>query len=88
MKEKIDALRELMRMKEELDAEITDLTGITELIFDFSELDYISSSGLRVLLATQKIMAAQGSMKVKNVAEPVMEVFDVTGFVDILDIEQ
>ena len=64
------------------------IEGVENLTFDFQDLEYISSAGLRVLLATQKIMAAQGSMKVKNVAEPVMEVFDVTGFVDILDIEQ
>ena len=59
------------------------LNGITELIFDFEKLEYISSAGLRVLLAAQKIMNKQGSMIIKNVND----VFEVTGFVDILTIE-
>ena len=54
---------------------------------DFSGLEYISSAGLRVLLATQKIMNKQGAMRVINVNEVVMDVFDVTGFADILTIE-
>lgn len=64
-----------------------DIDAVKELLFDFSQLEYISSAGLRVLLSTQKIMNKQGSMKVLNVSEPVMEVFDVTGFADILTIE-
>lgn len=63
------------------------LSGVTELIMDFEKLDYISSAGLRVLLSAQKIMTKQGSMKIIHVNEMVMEVFDVTGFVDILNIE-
>lgn len=60
--------------------------GITELIFDFEKLEYISSAGLRILLAQQKIMNKQGSMVVKNVNEVIDEVFEVTGFSDILTI--
>ena len=57
------------------------------LTFDFSQLDYISSAGLRVLLSANKIMNRKGGMKVVNANEMVKEVFDVTGFVDILNIE-
>ena len=71
----------------QLDAEITDLTGITELIFDFSELDYISSSGLRVLLGTQKRISKTGTMKVIGANETIMEVFDISGFSQIIAIE-
>ena len=71
----------------QLDAEITDLTGITELIFDFSELDYISSSGLRVLLGTQKRISKAGTMKVIGANETIMEVFDISGFSEIIAIE-
>ena len=65
----------------------TELDGITELTFDFSKLDYISSAGLRILLAAQKTMNAQGAMKVTGVNEIVSEIFDVTGFSEILTIE-
>ena len=65
----------------------TELEGITELVLDFAELDYISSAGLRVLLAAQKTMNKQGSMKLINVNADIMEVFDITGFSDILTIE-
>ena len=61
--------------------------GMTELVFDFEALDYISSAGLRVLLATQKTMNRQGKMALKNVNETVMEVLDITGFSEILSIE-
>ena len=72
----------------DLEKEIkTGLDGVTELIMDFEKLDYISSAGLRVLLSAQKAMSKQGSMKVIHVSEMVMEVFDVTGFADILTIE-
>ena len=64
-----------------------ELDGVTELTFDFSKLDYISSAGLRVLLAAQKKMNVQGSMKVTNANEIVSEIFDVTGFSDILTLE-
>ena len=63
------------------------LPGLTELTLDFSGLDYISSAGLRVLLSAQKAMNAQGEMKLCNVNESVMEIFEVTGFSDILTIE-
>ena len=62
------------------------LTGITELVFDFEKLEYISSAGLRILLANQKIMNKQGSMVIKNVNEVIAEVFEVTGFADILTV--
>lgn len=64
-----------------------NLGGIKELILDFANLDYISSAGLRVVLKAQKTMNTQGSMKLINVNEEIMEVFDITGFVDILTIE-
>ena len=57
------------------------------LVMDFAKLDYISSAGLRVLLSAHKTMSKKDGMKVVNVNEIVKEVFDVTGFVDILDIE-
>ena len=63
------------------------LSGVTNLLLDFSQLEYLSSAGLRVLLATQKTMNKQGSMVIKNVNDTIMEVFDITGFVDILTIE-
>lgn len=65
----------------------TEFDGITKLEFDFSKLEYISSAGLRVLLSSQKVMNKQGSMVVKNVNESINEIFEVTGFVDILTIE-
>ena len=72
----------------ELEQEIKASTdGITELVFDFGSLEYISSAGLRVLLSAQKVMNKQGSMKVTNVNEEIMEIFEVTGFSDILTIE-
>lgn len=72
----------------ELEAELNkSLAGAEALIIDFSKLDYISSAGLRVLLSAHKAMAAKGGMKVTNVNEIVREVFEVTGFADILDIE-
>jgi anti-sigma B factor antagonist len=73
----------------ELEAELNkSLSGVESLVFDFSKLDYISSAGLRVLLSAHKLMAKQqGSMKVVHVNEIVMEVFEVTGFADILTIE-
>ena len=63
------------------------LPGVTGLVLDFEKLDYISSAGLRVLLAAQKIMTKQGSMKLRHVNESIMEILEVTGFVDILTIE-
>ena len=63
------------------------LEGVTELIFDMGVLDYLSSAGLRILLGAQKQMNKQGSMKVVKVNETIMEIFEVTGFADILTIE-
>lgn len=60
--------------------------GVTELVFDLAKLEYISSAGLRVLLSAQKTMNKQGSMKVINVGEEIMEIFEITGFTDILNI--
>lgn len=71
-----------------LEAELKGaLDGITELVFDFEKLEYISSAGLRILLATQKVMNKQGSMVIKHVNEVIDEVFEVTGFADILTVE-
>ena len=61
--------------------------GIDELVIDLKEMSYTSSSGLRVFLKAQKLMNTQGSMKVINVQSDVMEIFDMTGFSDILTIE-
>ena len=63
------------------------MSGIESLTLDFEKLDYISSAGLRVLLSTQKVMNQQGSMKLCHVNESIMEILEVTGFVDILTIE-
>ena len=72
----------------ELEEVVKDqLHGVSELVFDLKEIAYVSSAGLRVLLAAQKIMNRQGSMVIRNANEDVMEIFDVTGFVDILNIE-
>ena len=72
----------------ELEAELNkDLGGADSLTLDFGKLDYISSAGLRVLLTAHKAMAAKGGMKICNVNEVVQEVFEVTGFADILTLE-
>ena len=63
------------------------LEGVKDLVFDLEKLEYISSAGLRVLLSAQKLMNNQGSMVVKNSIEEIREIFDVTGFSDILTIE-
>ena len=65
----------------------TALNDVTELVFDFSKLEYISSAGLRVLLSAYKTMRGKGSMKITNANELVQEVFEVTGFSDLLPIE-
>ena len=71
----------------QLEAELkTALPGVTALTFDLEKLDYISSAGLRVLLSAQKTMNRQGTMKVKNANEMILEIFEVTGFSDILTI--
>ena len=72
----------------ELEAELNQVMGtVNELVFDFDKLEYISSAGLRVLLSAHKAMSKKGGMKVTHVNEIVQEVFDVTGFSDILTIE-
>ena len=63
------------------------LDGVAELNFDLNALDYISSAGLRVLLSTQKVMNRQGKMVLRGVKPEIMEIFEVTGFVDVLNIE-
>ena len=63
------------------------LGGVKELTLDLEGLEYISSAGLRVLLSAQKIMNKQGSMEIRNVNEVIMEIFEVTGFTDILTIK-
>ena len=72
----------------ELEKELEDsLDGVEELIFDFTGIEYISSAGLRVILNTQQQMLEQGEMKLVGVNEIIMDIFEVTGFVDILTIE-
>lgn len=72
----------------QLESEIkSSLDGIDKLLLDFTSLEYISSAGLRVLLSAQKTMNKQGSMVIRNVNEDVMDIFNITGFVDILTIE-
>ena len=71
-------------LEKELDSVLAD---IKELTFDFANLEYVSSAGLRVILKAQKAMNAQGSMKLTGVNDSIMEVFDITGFLDIITIE-
>ena len=72
----------------ELEAELNQsMSGAESLVLDFSKLEYISSAGLRVLLSAHKAMSAKGGLKVTHVNEIVQEVFEVTGFADILTIE-
>ena len=72
----------------ELEKELKEnLDVVTALVIDMAALEYISSAGLRVLLSAQKIMGKQGEMKVTHVSETIMEIFEVTGFSDILTIE-
>ncbi len=72
----------------ELEKELQEiLGGLTGLTLDFDKLDYISSAGLRVLLSAQKTMSRQGEMKIVHVKDTIMEIFEVTGFTDILTIE-
>ena len=71
----------------QLEAEMKrEIGGVTELLLDFSGVEYISSAGLRVLLSAQKVMNRQGKMVLSHVDEAVMEIFEVTGFSDILTI--
>lgn len=71
----------------DLEATLRELfDGMDELIFDLEKLDYISSAGLRVLLSAQKVMNDRGGMVVRNVNDDVMDVFEMTGFIDFLSI--
>ena len=72
----------------ELDSKMSELEGVEEVIIDMKDLNYISSAGLRVLLSMQKVMNKQGKMTIINVCENVMDIFEVTGFSDILNIEE
>lgn len=72
------------QLETELNGKLTD---VEKLVLDFAELNYVSSAGLRVLLALQKVMNKQGEMIVRHVNESIMEVFEITGFVDVLNIE-
>lgn len=72
----------------QLEAELkTSLTGVNSLVMDLAELEYISSAGLRVLLSAQKVMNKQGKMVIRHANETILEVFEVTGFSDILTVE-
>ena len=72
----------------QLEAAITAMDAeITSLVLDLSALVYISSAGLRVLLSTHKIMSARGGMRIRNACDSVRDVFEITGFSDILTIE-
>ena len=66
----------------------TELVGVKELILDFQEVEYVSSAGLRVILYAQKTMSSQGSMKLINVSPDILEVLELTGFTEVLDIAQ
>ncbi len=71
-----------------LEAELKrSIDGVSDLSMDFAQLEYLSSAGLRVLLAAQKVMNRQGKMVIRHVNETIMEIFEVTGFSDILTIE-
>jgi anti-sigma B factor antagonist len=72
----------------QLEAEFKQsIAGVEKLVLDFATLEYLSSAGLRVLLAAQKVMNKQGEMVIRNVNETIGEIFEVTGFIDILTIE-
>jgi len=72
----------------QLEAELKrGLTGITSLTLDLAELEYLSSAGLRVILSAQKVMNRQGGMVVKNANATILEIFEITGFSDILTLE-
>lgn len=83
-----------IRLKGRLDTQTSpllaselSLEGVTELVFDLSELEYVSSAGLRVFLTAHKTMMAQGEMIIMNAAPVVKEVFEITGFIDIFTLK-
>ena len=72
----------------QLEAEFKQsINGVEKLVLDFTALEYLSSAGLRVLLTAQKVMNKQGEMVIRNVNETISEIFEVTGFIDILTVE-
>ena len=72
----------------ELEASLKEsFEGVKKLVLDFSDLEYLSSAGLRVILQAQKVMNKQGEMVVRNINETISEIFEVTGFSDVLTIE-
>ena len=72
----------------QLEAEFKqNINGVEKLVLDFASLEYLSSAGLRVLLTAQKTMNKQGEMVIRNVNETISEIFEVTGFIDILTVE-
>ena len=72
----------------QLEAELKQsIAGVEKLVLDFAALEYLSSAGLRVLLTAQKVMNKQGEMVIRNVNETISEIFEVTGFIDILTVE-
>lgn len=96
MSKKTDGMKLIVKLEGRLDTTTAPMLegelklaidGIASLVFDMAGLEYISSAGLRVLLSAQKVMNRQGSMVIKNANEEVKEVFEVTGFSDILTIE-
>lgn len=72
----------------ELEESLSDLSGVKDLVFDFIKLEYVTSAGLRVLLGAQKTMTGKGTMVLRNVNDAIMEVFEITGFADVLTVEQ
>ena len=72
----------------ELEAVIKEnITGVTNVVMDFAGLEYLSSAGLRVILSAQKTMNKQGEMVIRNVNETINDIFEITGFIDILNLE-
>ena len=71
----------------QLEAEVKHLDGVTELVLDFEKLEYLSSAGLRVILAAQKIMNRQGKLLICHVNATILEIFEVTGFCDIFTVQ-
>lgn len=73
------------QLEAELERSLTE--DVTKLIFDFEELEYMSSAGIRVIMASEDIMSSRGGMKLNHVNEEIMDIFEMTGLIDILDIE-
>lgn len=73
------------QLEAELERSLTE--DVTKLVFDFEELEYMSSAGIRVIMASENIMSSRGGMKLNHVNEEIMDIFEMTGLIDILDIE-